>query len=390
MRINNWIKYYRNSLADGELLDIKTKDCEDGKFFNSYADLNQKNLKDLYKDFNKPIKNKKQQSDLDNDEDESSPVNVFIAPFYLNGETIHNKKSENLKKVFPFWLPAILDEDGELKSLGEENKLPWFVRSMLDPVCTDFNYFPIIASVNDVDKVLDSYIFNFDSWLNFWHSSESFFKEVTGSNYENFKIDNYITNKQICIIKAKDIVTAKNILLIYDDLKNADKIPPLISNLLSFQNQKRKALPDDKDLFLCKGHYGQYNNQFPLSNSQRKSLLVFENESKGNILAVNGPPGTGKTTLLQSVVANEVVKAALMGNTPPKIVASSTNNQAITNILDSFGNTNDNLETDIKKFDTMIHEGIYPSDSHATYKRIYIQHDEPSLPVEGDIWIQTN
>lgn len=355
MSVKNWIKYYRNSFADGELLDIKNKDSEVGNFFNSYDDLDQRNLIDLYNNLNKLTKTKKPQSESDNDEDEAFPINVFIAPFYLQAKTNHNKPVHNSQRAFPFWIPASLDKDGELKPLGKGNKLPWVVRSMLNPLAySGSNLSPVIADIKDVDKVLDSYIFNFDSWHNYWHSSESFFEKVTGSNFEKFEVDNYVTNNQICIIKAKDIVSLNNILFIYDSLKNTSTIPDLISNLLSFKDRERKPLPDDKDLFLYKGHYGQYNNQFPLSNSQRKSLLVFENESKGNILAVNGPPGTGKTTLLQSVVANEVVKAALSGrNTPPKIIASSTNNQATTNILDSFGSTNENLERWLPKLSSL-------------------------------------
>ena len=50
-----------------------------------------------------------------------------------------------------------------------------------------------------------------------------------------------------------------------------------------------------------------------------------------------GPPGTGKTTFLQSVVADMYVKSALKRERAPIIVAASTNNQAVTNIIDSFG-----------------------------------------------------
>ncbi|MCD8262438.1 MAG: AAA family ATPase [Bacteroides sp.] len=77
--------------------------------------------------------------------------------------------------------------------------------------------------------------------------------------------------------------------------------------------------------------------EFPLSISQRKSLYTFL-DGKGKVFAVNGPPGTGKTTLLQSVVANAMVQSVLEngGNIPAIILACSANNQAVTNIIESF------------------------------------------------------
>jgi len=353
-----WIKYYRNSLADGELLDIRTKDCEKGKFYKSLSDLNTQNLSELYRDFTKETKTEKQQADTDNTEEGNSPLNVFIAPFSINGEFVHAKKSDNLPKVFPFWIPATINENGEITT-PSNNKLPWFVRNVLDPIFSDSNYFPVIGSVKEVDAVLDKFNFNLDNWTDYWDSAETFFEKVTRSNYSNLKIDNFETNNVLCIIKAKEIAITQNILYVYDDLIKTNAIPALTSKLLSFQNQVRKTLPNDRELFTSKGHYGQYNNQFPLSNSQRKSLLIFEQENEGSILAVNGPPGTGKTTLLQSIVANEVVKAVLNGNTPPKIVASSTNNQAITNILDSFGKKEDDKNKLIRWLPNILSLGSY-------------------------------
>lgn len=67
---------------------------------------------------------------------------------------------------------------------------------------------------------------------------------------------------------------------------------------------------------------------------------MFEEIGEGDVLAVNGPPGTGKTALLQTIVADMYVKAALEENDAPVIVAISTNNQAVTNIIDSFGKIN--------------------------------------------------
>lgn len=79
------------------------------------------------------------------------------------------------------------------------------------------------------------------------------------------------------------------------------------------------------------------NDAFPLAEAQRDVLSHLAVAEDGEILAVNGPPGTGKTTMLLSVVATEWAKAALEGGEPPLIVAASTNNQAVTNIIDAFG-----------------------------------------------------
>lgn len=86
-------------------------------------------------------------------------------------------------------------------------------------------------------------------------------------------------------------------------------------------------------------HLGQMGFDFPISISQRKSLYTYL-QSNEKVFAVNGPPGTGKTTLLQCIVANKFVESAIIGNAAPIILACSTNNQAVTNINDSFSKSN--------------------------------------------------
>lgn len=68
--------------------------------------------------------------------------------------------------------------------------------------------------------------------------------------------------------------------------------------------------------------------EYPLSESQREAVNHFHFLKDGDVLAVSGPPGTGKTTLLQSIVADMLVSHALVEDPPPVIVATSTNNSS--------------------------------------------------------------
>jgi len=121
------------------------------------------------------------------------------------------------------------------------------------------------------------------------------------------------------------------------------KIPALFSNYASASKPKPRipfsALTCFKNGAL---HNGHMSDKHGLSASQREAVSHVESyKDKGSIMAVNGPPGTGKTTLLQDVVATEWVNSALKASNaleavPCIIVASSANNQAVTNIIESF------------------------------------------------------
>lgn len=82
---------------------------------------------------------------------------------------------------------------------------------------------------------------------------------------------------------------------------------------------------------------GTMSARFPLARSQRVAAHAGATLAEGEALAVSGPPGTGKTTLLQSIVATTLVGHALEGGPAPVVVCTSTNNQAVTNVIDSFG-----------------------------------------------------
>lgn len=128
---------------------------------------------------------------------------------------------------------------------------------------------------------------------------------------------------------------AGRIMNLYNQLLKADKPIRLYEQFVSREPTKLHSLLEN-NLPNMKLHSGQMGEEYPLSPSQREAINHFNHMQEGEVLAVNGPPGTGKTTLLQSVVADLYVQRALKQEKAPLIVAASTNNQVVTNIITSF------------------------------------------------------
>ncbi|TEW83162.1 AAA domain-containing protein [Psychrobacter sp. 230] len=125
---------------------------------------------------------------------------------------------------------------------------------------------------------------------------------------------------------------------LYDSLLTTaqDDYNPDMPYLLGHMDTQKKS---DQPISL------RHNRElFPLDNTQRHASLAAayldknyqSNESYGRVLAVNGPPGSGKTSMLKAVVAHYVVKAALLKEPCPIIVASGATNQSVKNVTSAF------------------------------------------------------
>ena len=142
------------------------------------------------------------------------------------------------------------------------------------------------------------------------------------------------TAKGLIEIAGDAAATVRGILALYDNiLKTTPKARLLEAYAVVSKTPLSPGLVAPHEFA---GRLGHSTDAFPLADKQRDVLAHLAVARDGEILAVNGPPGTGKTTMLLSAIAGEWVRAARAGGEPPVIAAASTNNQAVTNIIDAF------------------------------------------------------
>ncbi|NAS30449.1 hypothetical protein GTQ40_05675 [Flavobacteriaceae bacterium R38] len=357
-KILNWLKYYRASLIDGSrgeknniFPNLLQRDSSDPGYITEnemtviWGD--QKIVKFNFKPI--PLTNVKDDEFNKNDSlgdtdfeksentivenDELTEINkIEIAPVFITSVVEHGYKTGDIKLHYPFWIPAYVSKSGKLYP-PKEGETPLFVRNYLEPNPRDL---PTIALMEVLDKKLKNRDFNTTNWSDYWKDCEHFFREVSGKSFKDYKDAEY---HQFSICKLEESNTIRNILNLYNDLvfdKNAKQQKyPILEKVLEIEEEPNNYNLSAVEIFLNPNHFGQMNGEFPLSLSQRVAFAQFTSKYNQKAFAINGPPGTGKTTILQSVIANIIVNAVLKKDNVPLMVGCSTNNQAITNILDS-------------------------------------------------------
>ncbi|WP_133511193.1 AAA domain-containing protein [Candidatus Thiosymbion oneisti] len=250
--------------------------------------------------------------------------------------------------LLPLVVFVRLQADGQLRPTS---KAPWIPREWLAPnqsVTQPFSEFTV------VDSFLTQQPFEgIETWSQLVAYCTALLCAAAGTPYIpadteashpgtslfEFEVHPEYELNQQCLLQTETaVVGAKDrILKVLDALLDTRTLPPLYQRFcaeVSPELQPNQDLQHDKAT--AKVHLGQMTGEFPLSPKQRNALHHFLKQEECEILAVNGPPGTGKTTLLRSVVASLWSQAALEEKEPPLIVATSNNNQAVTNILESF------------------------------------------------------
>lgn len=172
-----------------------------------------------------------------------------------------------------------------------------------------------------------------EGWARYLKFCDELLGEVCGDQLDT---DGNFTERSPGLFEIADDASAmvRGILSLYDDLAQEDSIPALMH---SYARVKPHPLsPSLQRPYALSDRLGHSNDVFPTAQNQRDVLAHMAKAKHGEITAVNGPPGTGKTTMLLSAIAGLWVKAAAEESDPPVIVAASANNQAVTNIIDAF------------------------------------------------------
>lgn len=271
---------------------------------------------------------------------EAEPESPNIQQFWILPAIVETSE-KTFNNFAPVWIESYISSSGKISPKPEE--FVWFYRECLDP---SSGRYPDLGEFDAYDRFVahkrGTVINTFHEQLNY---ADEMLLAVTGYSFSNLEVSHdlaawHVRNYEAAIMPAtvsNDF--AKGIISLYFDiLKNRDPMPLLarFAAPLPVEQSTPRLLTVPAQRAASVNHLGQMNAEHPLSDSQKETMAHYLSMPQGEVLAVNGPPGTGKTTLLQSIVGTESVKAALAGASPPVMVATSTNNQAVLNILGSF------------------------------------------------------
>jgi len=261
---------------------------------------------------------------------------------YQTGGRVQSKR----QVLLPLVVFVSLQRDG---SLQPTKKAPWIPRIWIGPSQGATQPF---TEMGLLDAFFTQHPYEgIENWSQLTAYCTRFLCNAIGEIY--LEASDEVTPTQLCelVISPEDVlsdqcllqlntpvVDAKGgMLKVLDFMLSKGRFPKLYQTYSDRQSSELSAYTDKQgNAELAKQHVGQMSGEFPLSVKQRNALHHLIEQKPGEILAVNGPPGTGKTTLLRSVVANLWTQAALSQSEVPLIVATSNNNQAVTNILESF------------------------------------------------------
>lgn len=347
--INNVIAYWRNALADmdriglnpgqlGEGVRIPTRDLSQGQLSHHQVDI----LFNHAKSKQKAPASRTGAPTASTQEFQT--IEVMVLPFQGNLQYCHGEQkfygSSAQKLIFPLKLMAKLRKDGTLIP-NDKEILPWMDRQCLAPNEKSHRY-PILGKVEHVDGFYNQAGHQIKQKMGTWHQFYQMAQElyefvVTAHECSLESCGYHLVEEALILACPSRQGMSRHLLKTYEQyLSNEpEKMPSLLQQFAALTSvNPLPPLTDLEVLKQSKQHLAQVDCRFGLSISQRVSLGHFYDG--GDLITIHGPPGTGKTTLLASIILSKWVERAVAQARPPVMVVASTNNLAVTNVLNGF------------------------------------------------------
>jgi hypothetical protein len=258
-------------------------------------------------------------------ETEQASISVLVAP-YLAGPAGPRTRSPLAEALPPYWVPAILQPNGTL--LPDPEHLPFVPRALLDPPLSQRSQDRVdsVAELKDYDDVVSAMtIDREEGWQARLDHAQKMFVSVSGRPASGWLPSGWQRQKPIVALWDAESGFTQPLLPLIDEWLSAGTMPGCLA--LAGKGRLRDPIDPSVDHRPQLGHAGAT----ALNVKQRDAVRAVGSLVDGQVQAVNGPPGTGKTSLLRSIVADAVVRAAVADSPPPVIMLTSTNNQAVRN-----------------------------------------------------------
>lgn len=258
---------------------------------------------------------------------QSDMVRVLVAPYLLTPIKPGSRAQEG-DAIPPFWIPAQFRPDGKLQP--DPDHLPFIPRVLLDPPVGDrVERWPTpLAALDAYDRTIRKMdVDRQEGWEARFEYAKQMFVAVSGITIAEWCPTGWQREKPVIVAWEKHFDAPMRIRPLCDAWLQTETLPGALKAIVSSAANPLSIGPAMEADQLHLGHCGDR----PINSEQRRAVSAIRLLKEGQAQAINGPPGTGKTSLLKTLVADAVVNAAVAGHPPPRILVTSTNNQAVKN-----------------------------------------------------------
>jgi len=229
------------------------------------------------------------------------PIRLMVCPRVYARRPEHGVSNmQRLAKVVPVFVYACLGQDGSV-SIDEYKRTPVIPREYLEPTQCQV----AIGTVDEADTAYATRAEDCHTWTALLRTANELVQKVTDSPLDALLIEQYEQLPTGLVVPQQRDTTTVHIQRLVDLILDDDMLAYPLYEAFVAPAADRELKTGAELLEVSHLHLGHAEAQYGLSLSQRESLLHFlsEEPSAASVLVVDGPPGTGKTTLLLSAVA---------------------------------------------------------------------------------------